>query len=118
MSYDIDLLDPYLGQVIEVKEKHNIAGGTYEVGGSTSLSFNITWNYASNLVKALGSQGIRTIYGMTGAESIPVLDAGIAKLNDYTSDDYWENAEGNVKRALQGLKSLAILGPTGIWDGD
>lgn len=118
MSYDIDLIDPLTEKVLVVEQKHTIAGGTYQLGGTTNLSFNITWNYAPHLRKALGENGVRTIYGMTGEESIPILEAGIAKLGDDINNDYWESTEGNTKTALRSLLELAQLGLTGIWDGD
>lgn len=118
MSYDINLIDPQTEQVLTIKEKHDIAGGTYQVGGTTNLSFNITWNYAKFLRKALGEQGVRTIYGMTGVESIPILESGIAKLESDVTDDYWECTEGNTKLAMQRLLDLAHLGLNGIWKGD
>ena len=62
--------------------------------------------------------GIRTIYGMTGAESIPVLKAAIAQLGDDVDDDYWKPTEGNAKRALTQLLALATMRPEGIWHGD
>lgn len=68
-------------------------------------------------VKAL-DEGIRTIYGMTGAESIPVLEAAAAKLSDEVSDDYWEATEGNAKRPLLQLAAMARIRPDGVWDGD
>lgn len=57
-------------------------------------------------------------YGMTGAESIPVLEAAAAKLSDEVSDDYWEATEGNAKRALLQLLAMARMRPDGVWDGD
>ena len=57
------------------------------------------------------------IYGMTGAESIPVLEAAAAKLSDDVSEDYWEATEGNAKRALLQLLAMARMRPDGDWDG-
>lgn len=68
--------------------------------------------------RVLGDKGIRTIYGMTGAESIPVLEAAAAKLSDEVSDDYWEATEGNAKRPLLQLAAMARMRPDGVWDGD
>ena len=63
-------------------------------------------------------KGIRTIYGLTGAESLPVLDAAIAQLGDDVDADYWAPTEGNAKRALLKLRALATMRPDGIWSGD
>lgn len=55
---------------------------------------------------------------MSGAESIPVLKKAVDNLGDETSPDYWESADGNVKKALLQLIAMAKLRPDGIWDGD
>ena len=65
-----------------------------------------------------GEKGIRTIYGMAGAESIPVIKAAMAQLKDDVSDNYWEPTEGNAKKALAQLLAFAQMRPDGIWDGD
>ena len=65
-----------------------------------------------------GEKGIRTIYGMTGEESIPVLAAAVAQLGGDVHPDYWEPTEGNARNALLDLLALARLRPEGVWDGD
>lgn len=118
MSYDISLVDPVTRQTLEVKTPHQLRGGMYAMGGTTEAWFNITWNYADFYYKVFGEKGIRTIYGMTGAESIPVLKEAIAKLGDDVHPDYWEPTEGNAKRALYSLLALAQMRPDGVWEGD
>ena len=120
MSYDISLLDPVSRRVIEIKEPHFMQGGTYQLGGTKELWLNITYNYSRIYRRedVLGDKGIRTIYGMTGIESIPVLTNAIAALGDDCSDDYWEATEGNAKRALTQLLTMARMCPDGVWDGD
>jgi hypothetical protein len=118
MSYDIDLKDPVSGKTLHASSPHQMAGGTYALGGTTELSLNVTYNYSGIFAKVLGENGIRTIYGMTGAESIPVLEKAIGKLNNDTHPDYWRATEGNAKRALIQLKTLAQIRPDGVWDGD
>lgn len=118
MSYDISLRDPITDDVLEVETAHQIKGGTYAVGGTTEAWLNITWNYAKHYYRVFGENGIRTIYGMTGAESIPVLKDAIAKLKDNVSENYWDGTEGNAKRALFGLLALAQMRPDGVWNGD
>jgi hypothetical protein len=95
-----------------------MAGGTYAIGGTTELSLNITYNYGDIFAKVLQPNGIRSIYGMSGVESIPVLDKAISELNNDTDPDYWKATEGNAKRALIQLKTLAHIRPDGIWNGD
>ena len=120
MSYDISLTDPVTHEVLLLDEPHFIRGGTYAVGGTREMWLNITYNYADVFYRpdVLGEKGIRTIYGMSGADSIPLLQAAIAVLNDDVSDDYWEATEGNAKRALLQLLALAKMRPDGVWDGD
>lgn len=118
MSYDICLRDPVTNLTIELDEPHRMRGGTYMVGGTTDAWINITYNYARHFKRVLGEKGIRSIYGMTGSESIPVLAAAAARLADDASDDYWDATEGNAKRALLQLAALARLRPDGVWDGD
>lgn len=118
MSYDISLCDPVTHETLMVDQPHQIRGGMYAVGGTSEAWLNITYNYASHFYRVLGDKGIRTIYGMTGAESIPVLKAAADQLNDDVSEDYWEPTEGNAKRALFGLIAQAQLRPDGVWEGD
>jgi hypothetical protein len=118
MSYDIHLLDPVSKEVIEINEPHFMRGATYAVDGSTQLTTNITYNYAIHFITTLGPKGIRTIYGLSGADSIPVLQAAVDQLGDDVDADYWEPTEGNAKRALLQLIALAKLRPDGIWSGD
>jgi len=119
MSYDIDLNDPITGNVIEFDTPHQLRGGTYRVGGSNNASLNITYNYSRFYYNVLDEdKGIRAIYGMTGADSIPVLEAAISLLGDDVSEDYWDATEGNAKSALLKLVALAKMRPDGVWMGD
>jgi len=118
MSYDISLLDPVTRKTIEFDSRHMIAGGNRAIGGTTEAWINITYNYGKHFRRVLGEDGIRTIYGRTGAESIPVLKDAIAKPGDDVSHDHYEATEGNAKRALTGLLAFAQMRPDGIWDGD
>ena len=120
MSYDITLNDPVTKRVIELNEPHFMCGGTYAVAGTKELWLNITYNYARVFYRpeVFGEHGIRTIYGMTGAESIPLLSKAIAALSDEVDPDYWNAAEGNVKKSLCQLLAMAQMRPDGIWDGD
>lgn len=117
MSYDIDLCDPVTKQVIELDAPHHMTGGTYRMGGDTRLHLNVTYNYGEILKRVLPG-GIRSLYGQSGAASIPQLDAAIAQLGDDVDEDYWTPTEGNVKRALCQLLALAHMRPDGVWDGD
>jgi hypothetical protein len=118
MSYDIDLCDPVTGDVLELDDVHHMRGGTYCVGGTREASMNVTYNYSRHYYRVMGDKGIRTIYGMTGAASLPVLDAAIVALGDETDGDYWKPTEGNAKQALCCLRTLAAMRPDGVWSGD
>ena len=118
MSYDIYLKDPVTGETLEADAPHQIRGGTYAMGGTTELWLNVTYNYGAHFRRVLGDDGIRSIYGKTGAESIPMLKDAMAQLADDVDDDYWKATEGNAKQALAGLLAFAQLRPDGVWDGD
>jgi hypothetical protein len=118
MSYDIYLKDSVDGKVLELDEKHQMKGGTYCVGGTKECHVNVTYNYSKHFCRVLGLDGIRSLYGKTGAECIPILKTAMSKLKDDTSDDYWESTEGNAKRSISQLLALAQLRPDGVFDGD
>jgi hypothetical protein len=138
MSYDLELVDPVTKEVLTLDAPHFMRGGTYCVSGEERCHFNITYNYARHYyrifpvkphtepkeeylkekVKEGNGLGIRYIYGLTGAESIPVLKEAISKLGDEVDSDYWKPAEGNAKKALMQLLALAQMRPDGVWDGD
>ena len=132
MSYDISLTDPVTGETLQLDAPHHMRGGT------TEAHLNVTWNYATHYYRVFpprpvredikGDQhnagddgmvgGIRSIYGLTGAQSITVLRSAIAWLGDDTHPDYWHPSEGNAKRALTQLLELAQMRPDGVWAGD
>lgn len=118
MSYDIYLNHPVTGEVLELEEPHHMRGGTYCVGGEKRLHLNVTYNYGKHYYRVFGENGIRTIYGLTGAQSLPLLDKAIEALGTDMDDDYWRATEGNARMALIQLKALAQLRPDGVWDGD
>lgn len=130
MSYDIELTDPVTKEVLHVENVHQIRGGTYCMGGTTELSLNITYNYSKHFYPAFKEfedqtlpekereGGVRLLYGKTGAESIPILKAVIAKLGNDVDPDYWAATEGNAKQALLGLLAFARMRPDGVWAGD
>nr|DAV73090.1 MAG TPA: hypothetical protein [Caudoviricetes sp.] len=121
MSYDISLCDPVTHETLEVDDMHFVAGGTRSIGGTKELWLNITYNYGNYFRRdnVLGRKGIRSIYGKTGAESIPMLEKAIAALGDDVDDSDYRNAtEGNAKRVLYGLLAFARMRPDGVWDGN
>ena len=115
-------------------------GGTYQIGGSTKAWLNVTYNYADwyYMDGVFGkdnkdNKGIRTLYGMSGAESIPVLKHAISVLenskkeltekekNEYEQHDaggYWTPTRTNAIKPLYQLLAFAQMRPDGIWNGD
>ena len=118
MSYSLHLTNPATNETIELPEPHALAGGTYAIGGTTEAWLNVTYNYARHFHRVLGPDGIRSIYGLTGEESIPILERAAGELADDVSPDYWAATEGNARRALLDLVALARLAPHGVWEGD
>lgn len=140
MSYDISLKDPVTNETLCAKFNHEMTGGTYTIGGTNELWLNITYNYArwyyhTGVFAATKeeSKGIRTIYGKSGAESIPILQHAINTLQaleediteeerlkyiSYGADGYWLPTRENAIRPLYQLLSMAQFRPDGIWDGD
>jgi hypothetical protein len=118
MSYDIYLNHPVTGEVLETEASHNLRGGTYAVGGTTEAWLNVTYNYSKFFYSTMGEAGIRTIYGMTGAASLPILRSTVSQLGDDVSKNYWDATEGNAKCSLLQLIALAEMRPDGVWQGD
>ena len=120
MSYDIRLCDPVTKETLVLDEPHFMRGGTYALGGTKELWLNVTYNYSNFYYRSgvFGERGIRTIYGLTGAESIPILTKAIGALGDDIDPNYWAATEGNAKRPLTQLLAMATMRPDGIWDGD
>lgn len=118
MSYDLYLVDPVTRHVIEFEEPIGIHGGTYQLGGTTTAWLNITYNYSPYFYSFMGEGGIRRLYGMSGRDSITLLDAAIDRMTGEPDSDYWAATEGNAKAALLNARRLAELCPAGIWEGD
>lgn len=121
MSYDIRLKDKSTDETLYA-DFIPTREGTYAIGHDSArpCTMNITYNYQPLLVKAFGTEdGVRTIYGMTAKESIPVLESAMLKLGNDADDDYWKPTEGNVKQAIAGLLAIARSSdPEGVWSGD
>ena len=139
MSYDISLVDPVSKETLELEVPHQIKGGTYAIGGTKEAWLSITWNYGrwyrmDGVFPDHNEQsGIRSIYGMTGAESIPILKKAITVLESSKEDlsemekkefeannvtGYWIPTRENAIRPLYGLLAFAQMRPDGVWHGD
>lgn len=96
------------------------------MGGSKELTLNITYNYSEILHRVIQPEntpseyktGIRSLYGMTALEAIPILETAISSFKNDVDEDYWKATEGNVKRALNNLLTMCKMRPDAIIDGD
>ena len=112
MSYDIYFCDPVSRETIELDDVHFMRGGTYAAGGTKELHFNITFNYAQNYAKHNFS--VEALIGKTALEAIPELERVIALLGDDVDDNYWKPTDGNAKRALIALLTMAKMRPDAV----
>ena len=119
MGYDISLVHPVTKKILQLDKPHQMKGSTYAVGGTTDAHLAITYNYALHYYKTIDEDlGVRLIYEMSAADSIPILEKAVAALGDDIDKNYWTATEGNAKAALLQLIALAKLRPDGIWRGD
>lgn len=118
MSYNIELIDPVTKVPVEFDEPHHMRGGTYAMGRTIRARLNVTYNYSAIFRRVLGDEGIRTIYGKSGAESIQLLEGAAAQLGDDVDGNYWEATEGNAKHVLATLAAMAKMRPGAVWAGD
>lgn len=140
MSCDIRLLDPATKEVLELEAPHQMRSGTYALGGTREMWLNITYNYSDWYSRGGvfpdggdGRGGIRSIYGLTGIQSIPILKNAIAVLEAMTEDisredledckmqgvtGYWLPTRANAIKPLYSLLAFAQARPDGVWDGD
>ena len=112
MSYDVYFCDPVSKEVIELDEPQFMRGGTYAVGGTKMLALNVTYNYYKNY--APHSFSIKDLDGKTAVDAIPDLDRVIGLLGDETDSDYWKPVDGNAKRALIQLRTMAKMRPDAV----
>ncbi|MBD5099617.1 MAG: hypothetical protein HDR24_06960 [Lachnospiraceae bacterium] len=106
MSYDIYLKDPVTGKAAEVPG-HLMLGGTYRADYhpesrtftpalNTEASLNITYNYGHYYYEIYEKDGIRAIYGVSGFDSILMLEKMIAFLNEkYQKKGEWIRTKRN-----------------------
>lgn len=144
MGYSIYLSDPVTREVLELDEPHFMRGGMYKLGGDTELCLYITYNYSDwyyrddtfgdRVDTGEGSTGgIRMLYGMTGLESIPLLERVINVLENLDEDlteeeikeyrrqgagGYWTPTRKNAIKPLYQLLTMAKMRPDGVWEGD
>lgn len=143
MSYDIYIVDVE-GNTITSDEKHNVSGGTYELGGSNELWLNITYNYSEYFYRYFGKDGIRSLYGKSVADTMSDIARAIVfmreeavtfvppetkeeldinnpskfKIVKFDPDNYWSKTPMNAAKALKNLLDIGAMAPEGFWKGD
>lgn len=140
MSYDIKLCNPVTKETLFLENNHFMTGGTFAIGGTKEMWLNVTYNYAKWYYKDGvfpeidgENNGIRTIYGMSGAESILILKNAISALENCEEDideeekreceeqgvtGYWMPTRQNAIKPLYSLLAFAQMRPDGVWEGD
>ena len=135
MSYDISLVDPVTKETLVADTPHQMRGGTYAIDGTDEMWLNVTYNYGRWYRKdyAFGENGIRSINGLSGAESISVLKNAIAGLEESKEElpeeevnqcleqgvsGYWMPTRENAIRPLYQLLAMAQMRPDGVWESD
>ena len=109
MGYSIRIKRADGGDAV-LPEKHDIAGGTYAVGGTKDAWLYVTYNYAGTFHRVIGGEGLRSLDGGSVKDLLPVLEKAISALGDAQPDaDYWKATDGNAKKALVNLKAIADL---------
>ena len=117
MSYDITFYQGDLPCTLPFAPPH---GGTCCLSeGYREAWLNITSNYAELFAKhglsivkrEKPKRGARTLEGKTSAECVRVLTSVIPKMGNETTPDYWQATEGNAKKALVDLLTIAVAVP-------
>ena len=109
MGYSIRIKRADGGDAV-LPEKHDIAGGTYAVGGTRDAWLYVTYNYAGIFARVMGEGGVNQLDGGCVRDSLPLLAKAISALGDARpDDDYWKATDGNAKEALVKLNALAGL---------
>lgn len=139
MSYDVELVDAKTKETLKLDEPHCFAGSCYVVGGTKECGLSITFNYSRWYYKPQvfpdkedgTSKGIFAIDGLSGSDSIPILENAIKALVSMTEDlsldeinnykqkgvnGYWMPTRENAIIPLIELLTFAKLRPNGIWE--
>lgn len=95
-------------------------GGTYSVDEEFNKAYlNMTCSYCEKML-SIGIAMVRHDDDLAGTficdkstagEVVESLVRAIPRLSNETSDDYWEPCDGNVKRALINILTMAIAVP-------
>lgn len=116
MGFLVELQDPVSKDCLEMDTPHFMAGGDVPIEGTPLMHLKVTYNYADRFYKALDpNDGLRALNDMSAAQSIPLLETAITNLGDDTDPDYWKSTDGNAKRVLAQLLTMAKMRPDGVW---
>lgn len=116
MGWDISLVEPVTREVIKLPFKHQKYGSNYCVGGTNELWVSITYNHGRIYREKTEGLSLDYLHNKFAYETFDFLENLINSLSDDVSDDYWEAAEGNAKKALYHLLTFARMRPDGIWE--
>ena len=117
MSYDIKFLKD--GKTCQIPFTPP-AGGTYCADKDFHDAWiNITYNYSDIFYNhGLGiyykkeyPESIKYLEGKLASEVVKILTRVIPTLGDDVDDDYWKPTEGNAKKALINLLTIAVAVP-------
>lgn len=86
-------------------------GGTIVMGGTDKCDVSVTYNYAEHFQ-------FSKLHGLTGRDSISMLEEAIANLGTARNADYWASTKGNAGYMCNVLLGWARQHPNGIWEVD
>jgi hypothetical protein len=95
-------------------ERHT-DGGTYQAGGTTETTLNVTYNYGRLFCEAGLAESLRTLNEMTGEAAISLLEPAVAHLGTERAGDYWAATPGNAGYALSIILGWAREHPAGVF---
>jgi hypothetical protein len=99
------------GGLITCTTDSHTEGSTYCIGGIDECEVTITYNYTQIF-------DIHQIHGLTGEQSLPILQEGIDRLGTERAESYWDPTPGNVGHMLSILAKWATEHPEGIWEDE
>ena len=108
MGYSLWLENKPDGLMCKRKEPEVDLGNMLCIGGSDLMEFNITYNYSHYYYEADGFEkdGIRTIYGKTGKQSLPLL----RKLSAQILKKYFNASKNRWKQTIRQKKVAVVNG--------
>lgn len=114
MGYELNLVDKEKQEAVLLEN----ADCECEVSGAGVVaSAHATYNYSKHYYRVFSSEhGLYALSGLTGEQSVPVLQNAVKQLADDETCDPWQATEGNAKRALLNFLALANEFPKAVWE--